>query len=94
MRQLAKIEPMTPRFFNGKYRDCKWCGGAGCLSCPAEADKEYKRQFPDGPKPLLAITHEEFDHLEISGMTGGPSMSSAHGELGVLMQLISEAVRK
>ena len=39
----------------GRYRDCKWCGGRGCLACPGEAAKEYKRQFPDGPKPVLTV---------------------------------------
>ena len=52
---------MQARFENGIYRDCKWCLGKGCLSCPAEADKEYKRQFPDGPKPILTITKEEME---------------------------------
>jgi len=45
----------TPRFVNGIYRDCKWCGGRGCLQCPTEADKEYNRQFPDGPKPIATF---------------------------------------
>jgi hypothetical protein len=39
----------------GIYRDCKWCGGKGCLACPGEAEKEYASQFPDGPKPILTI---------------------------------------
>lgn len=43
----------------GIYRDCKWCGGAGCLACPGEAEKEYKRQFPDGPKPIATIPLEK-----------------------------------
>jgi len=37
------------------YRDCPWCHGKGCLACPEEADKEYKRQFPDGPKPIATF---------------------------------------
>ena len=40
------------------YRDCKWCGGKGCLSCEGEADKAYKREFPDGPKPILTLDRE------------------------------------
>lgn len=55
---------MTARFENGIYRDCKWCCGTGCLCCEAEADKEYKRQFPDGPKPIAT-----FDNTE-EGMKG------------------------
>lgn len=50
-----------PRFDEqrGIYRDCKWCGGKGCLACPGEAEKEYKRQFPDGPKPIASFTTED-----------------------------------
>lgn len=50
-----------PRFDEqrGIYRDCKWCGGKGCLACPGEAEKEYKRQFPDGPKPIASFTIED-----------------------------------
>ena len=81
---------MQARFENGIYRDCKWCGGQGCLACPGEADKEYKRQFPDGPKPLLSITHEELDAFEISKMTGGPSIEDAHGPLGALVAFVHE----
>lgn len=43
------------RFENGRYRDCKWCQGRGCISCPAEADKEYERQFPGGPQPIVTF---------------------------------------
>ena len=39
----------------GIYRDCKWCGGKGCVCCPGEADKEYKRQFPNGPEPIAVF---------------------------------------
>ena len=85
---------MNARFENGIYRDCKWCGGKGCLSCKAEADKEYNRQFPDGPKPLLTIKNEEFDHFAISEATGGPSITDAHGELGGLAALIYELTKQ
>lgn len=85
---------MEARFENGIYRDCKWCGGQGCLACPGEADKEYKRQFPDGPKPLLSLTYEEIDRLEISEMTGGASMESTHGELGSLVVKIQDLSSK
>jgi hypothetical protein len=39
----------------GIYQDCKWCKGRGCLACPGEAEKEYKRQFPNGPVPIATI---------------------------------------
>lgn len=42
----------APRYDDktGIYRDCRWCRGTGCVHCKAEADAEYKRQFPQGPK--------------------------------------------
>lgn len=79
-----------PRFENGIYRDCKWCGGNGCLACSGEADKEYKRQFPDGPAPLLTIPTEDFDKFSISESTGGPSIVEAYGELGGMCAEIFE----
>lgn len=46
----------TPRISSsGAYRDCRWCHGVGCVSCEVEAEKEYKRQFPDGPKPIATF---------------------------------------
>jgi hypothetical protein len=42
------------------FRECRFCLGRGCLACPGEADRAYKLQFPDGPKPFasMAITDE------------------------------------
>ena len=37
------------------YRDCRWCGGKGCLQCKNEADKAYKAAFPDGPQPIATF---------------------------------------
>jgi hypothetical protein len=37
------------------YRDCPWCHGRGCLQCKIEADKEYERQFPNGPQPIATF---------------------------------------
>lgn len=37
------------------YRDCRWCAGRGCLYCKAEADKDYRRAFPDGLKPFATF---------------------------------------
>ena len=82
-----------PRFATGIYRDCKWCRGKGCLSCPAEAKKEYQRQFPDGPKPILTIKREEFDALEIAELTGGAGMRETHGDLGVLCAAVFEHLK-
>lgn len=37
------------------YRDCRWCGGKGCLYCKSEAEKAYKAAFPDGPQPIASF---------------------------------------
>lgn len=37
------------------YHDCRWCRGAGCLYCKAEADKAYKAAFPDGPQRIATF---------------------------------------
>lgn len=55
---------MAPRYANGKYRDCKFCGGKGCLACPSEADKEYNRQFPNGPQPIATLKLDDPDLAE------------------------------
>ena len=49
------------------YRDCKFCGGRRCLACPAEADKEYKRQFPNGPKPIATFKTDDPKDMERLG---------------------------
>ncbi|PWJ88428.1 hypothetical protein C8D77_111151 [Mesorhizobium loti] len=43
------------RFDGKRYRDCRFCQGRGCLYCEAEADRAYKRAFPDGPKPMATF---------------------------------------
>jgi hypothetical protein len=50
-----------PRFINGVYRDCQFCHGRGCLACAGEADREYNRQFPGGPKPVAVISSDDPD---------------------------------
>jgi len=52
------------RFDGKKYRDCKWCRGAGCLYCESEANAEYKRQFPDGPKPIATFSLSNPEDVE------------------------------
>lgn len=82
-----------PRFYRGVYRDCKWCQGRGCLSCPVEAEKQYKREFPDGPKPILTIPTEDFEKFTVSEATGGPSIEDAHGALGEFVSKIFERIK-
>lgn len=54
------IQRFQPRYdeANGVYRDCKWCHGRGCLQCPGEAKKAYKKAFPDGPQPVATYEHD------------------------------------
>lgn len=59
-------DPFQPRFDRGIYRDCKWCQGRGCIHCEAEADAEYKRQFPDGPKPIATFARPDGESLELT----------------------------
>jgi len=46
------------------YRDCKFCGGKGCLMCPSEADKAYHKEFPDGPKPIATFKADDPEDIE------------------------------
>lgn len=50
---------------------CKWCGGRGCISCDVEADRAYKKAFPDGPKPLATIMTDGKSPDEIGRELGG-----------------------
>jgi len=84
---------MQARFEKGVYRDCRWCGGRGCLSCPVEAERAYKREFPNGPEPLCTITNEEFDQADIREAMGQPGIERDHGDLGRLLQAIRDAVK-
>jgi len=43
------------RFDGHRYRDCRWCGGRGCLACEAEAEKAYRAAFPNGPEPTATF---------------------------------------
>jgi hypothetical protein len=65
-----------PRCANGIYRDCPFCHGKGCIACPGEADKEYNRQFPDGPKPLATFRTDDPTDMAITShfKEGGDGM--------------------
>lgn len=79
----------------GIYRDCKWCGGRGCVYCPGEAEAEYKRQFPDGPKPLATFsTDDPADMEKAKDCIGGPAINKAFGPDGRGILDIIENLRK
>lgn len=48
----------------GIYRDCRFCYGSGCLACPGEADRAYKREFPDGPQPIATFKLDDPEDIE------------------------------
>lgn len=62
------------------YRDCRWCSGAGCLYCKAEADRAYKAAFPDGPVPIATFTAEELQAAKEA--IGADAMCKAFGPGG------------
>ena len=81
------------RFANGIYRDCPFCRGKGCLACPAEANKEYKRQFPDGPKPLATFTAAELNDPKTKELIGADALSKHFGAGGGGMTGFVNALR-
>jgi hypothetical protein len=60
-----------------RYRDCRWCGGRGCLACPGEAKKAYEAAFPGGAKPIAT-----FDMTTDEGQAGFAEMMRKIGGLG------------
>lgn len=80
------------RFDGHKYRDCRWCYGQGCLYCESEADKAYKREFPEGPKPFATFTRDELPAAR--GAIGAEAMEKAFGPGGGGVSEIIENVRK
>ncbi len=68
---------------SGTYRDCKWCGGRGCIYCPGEAEAEYNRQFPNGPVPLATFDMTDPAQVELAkNAIGGPAIEKAFGPGG------------
>lgn len=44
------------------FTTCEWCQGRGCIACAAakqKSDAEYRRQFPDGPKPIFTAKPDD-----------------------------------
>jgi len=48
----------------GIYRDCRFCGGRGCMACPGEAARAYKREFPDGPQLIATFKLDDPEDME------------------------------
>lgn len=71
------------RYVPGCYRDCKWCRGRGCPCCDEEADKDYKKAFPDGPKPIATYDTSNLAEMEtLKRVFGVDSLNKAFGDGG------------
>ena len=86
---------MQPRYENGVYRDCKWCHGKGCISCPEEAQAEYDRQFPNGPQPIATFKTDNPQDMEnMKQVFGADAITKAFGPDGNGMEEIMKNLNK
>lgn len=86
---------MEMRHVPGKYRDCRFCGGRGCAGCDGEAERDYKRAFPNGPQPLATFNTNDPDDMEKAKQCiGGPALQKAFGDGGGGMSEIIENLRQ
>lgn len=52
-KQYGPLPPHPPVTGATIRADCRFCRGSGCLNCDTLAEREYRRQFPEGP-PVIA----------------------------------------
>jgi hypothetical protein len=72
-----------PRWTPGKYRDCRFCSGRGCACCDSEADKDYKRAFPNGPQPIATFKTDSPEDMDLARRSiGREALESAFGPGG------------
>lgn len=77
------------------YRDCKFCGGRGCLGCEREADKAYKAAFPGGAVPIAVFDITTPDGVEKArAAIGVEAVTEAFREGGGGMSAFIENVQK
>lgn len=63
------------------YSRCKWCQGRGCISCAAQADIDYKAQFPEGAKPLCTIRPDDTEGMAaLASIMGVQGLETACSE--------------
>ena len=83
------------RFDGKRYRDCRFCMGRGCLYCEAEADRAYKRDFRDGPKPIATFDMTTPEGVEAARKAiGREAMEQAFGPGGGGIAEILENIEK
>lgn len=90
---ITKAPSFTPR----DYVPCAFCGGGseclgfgGCMACfsarqkkKKELDEEYKRQFPDGPKPFFTAKLDDPEQVEqAKRVIGREALEKAFGPGG------------
>ncbi|HUS89284.1 MAG TPA: hypothetical protein VMW91_07970 [Desulfosporosinus sp.] len=67
----------------GIYRDCRFCEGLGCLACHGEAEKAYKKAFPNGPEPIATFKlNNPTDMERARKIIGGEALKKAFGHHG------------
>lgn len=95
MEVLAKEgkAPLSPTAFR---LGCRFCFGRGCLSCEAQAQAEYRRQFPEGPQPVLTITFNDPEEVALArtlflGVRNARSYGTAVQQLQDNIQKIRQA---
>lgn len=74
------------RFDGHRYINCRWCRGSGCIYCEGEADKDYKRAFPEGPKPILTFKDIPEDIAAARSIIGAEALNEIFGPQGGGMQ--------
>ena len=81
--------------FNGhRFTGCRWCGGRGCFQCEAEADAAYKREFPEGPKPIATFHRDDPDDMErLRSIFGAEALKKTFGPGGGGMAEIEAKLR-
>lgn len=88
---------------------CSFCGGGlaclnvgGCMACfskreakKKELDAEYKRQFPDGPKPIFTADLTTPEGIESAKrVIGKEAIEKAFGEGGGGVQEIMDNIER
>lgn len=100
---MKRQEPMTEMRYNeekGIYRDCKWCEGRGCILCPEEAEKDYKKLLVDGkPEPIVTFDTTTIDGQVaakefVKNMLTHPSMECNASDLGGILDRIANLTIK
>lgn len=83
------------RFDGHRYRDCRWCAGRGCVYCETEADKDYKRAFPNGPQPIATFDMTTPAGVEAARTAiGREALEKAFGKGGGGMAEIIDNIKK